>query len=101
MRFMSGGRCLVAAIIVTAGGTAQPADASLSLAAVNYGRTMTRPRRSRATIVPAMKTECNWVASDAVCCVSRNRFGVGTCCCVGGVACSCGYRSKFDGTLDP
>ena len=54
-------------------------------------------------VAPAVKstTDCNWLDGSTVCCVSHNRYGVGTCCCVADVGCGCGYRSKFNGSFDP
>jgi hypothetical protein len=56
----------------------------------------------RNQIVPALKstTECNWYG-PTVCCVTHDRYGVGTCCCDMSVGCGCSYRSKFNGDFEP
>jgi len=78
-------------------------DASIYPMSDYQGRVMRAGAGQHGEIVPALKsrTDCNWLDSATVCCVSENRYGVATCCCVAGVTCGCGYRSRFNGDFEP
>jgi hypothetical protein len=67
------------------------------------GRAIGAAAGARNHIVPALRsrTDCDWLDSATVCCVSQNRYGVATCCCIAGVTCACGYKSKFNGDFEP
>jgi hypothetical protein len=76
-------------------------EASIYPMSDHQGRAMRAGQRNQ--IVPALKstTDCSWPDGATVCCVTHNRYGVGTCCCNAGVGCGCGYKSKFNGDFEP
>jgi hypothetical protein len=78
-------------------------DASIDSMSRQHGGVIEAVGVPRTRVVPALKstTDCNWLDGSTVCCVTHNRYGVGTCCCGADVGCGCGYRSKFDGNFEP
>ena len=77
-------------------------EASIYLKSEYRGRAGSAGAEQGGEIVPAVKStsDCTRYDSQTFCCVSRDRYGVATCCCVGTI-CSCGYKSQFNGNFDP